>query len=157
MWPGVLEAILRRVPKARPAVLRDGFRRMAVAGQPFPAVVHATPGDSQAIHGLLLSISSNEAQIFDYFEGDLYKKELGTLTLVEGVQDSYRWATSSAAPVSTLSEHGEEASFYVWTGRASLRDVAWDSQAHFVPFLAAYVENAKAFGNERVIRRLHKS
>jgi len=67
----VLRVLLRRVPQHAAARVR-GYRRFALEGRPYPAIVREK--DAQVIGKVLLDLTPSELRILDDFEGDEYER-----------------------------------------------------------------------------------
>ncbi len=71
MWPEVLEGVIGRRLKGRPATL-TGFLRLRVIGEHYPAVI-PSPGDE--VDGLLYDgLTDTDFRHLDRFEGEEYDR-----------------------------------------------------------------------------------
>jgi hypothetical protein len=77
-FPGILDALLGRVPDHTPAVVQ-GWRVAALDGRVYPVLV---PGTGAASGILLTGLSAAEWRIIDVYEDDFYGLE--PLSLVDG-------------------------------------------------------------------------
>ena len=87
-WLQVLQALLRRQPRAAPAFV-TGYSRHAIKGQVFPGTIPAAVS-SQVEGFVLFGLSPEELTVFDAFEGDEYVRDVSPPAFVE-------WRTRSTA------------------------------------------------------------
>jgi gamma-glutamylcyclotransferase (GGCT)/AIG2-like uncharacterized protein YtfP len=94
MVPEVLVALLGRVPKRNRATLK-GYRRYAIAGECYPAIITDPTTDVEG--WLLTGLTPVEMATLDAYEGDAYVRLQVTLT-VDGTKtfgDCYVWRSTS--------------------------------------------------------------
>lgn len=97
MADDVLRALIKRVPKAAPALL-PAHARYAARGRVYPGMV---PDPASSVRGrLLFDLDKSEMAVFDAFEGDEYAKQ--PVTALQLARD----ADEGGAPV--------EADAYIW-------------------------------------------
>jgi gamma-glutamylcyclotransferase (GGCT)/AIG2-like uncharacterized protein YtfP len=71
MWPEVLESVVGRRLEGVPVVL-EGFRRLCVKGQHYPAAIEAA---GYSVAGVLYAgLTEQEFQCLDTFEGEEYER-----------------------------------------------------------------------------------
>jgi hypothetical protein len=157
MWPGVLEAILGRVPVASSACLKTGFRRLRVPDCPYPGLAR---GDGAGVtHGLILSdLAVGEVAALDLFEGNAYRATAVRPHLVDGVDDAYAWATSAARRDASALALGDavDATVYLYADPAGLIDVLWEP-AHFAPSLVAWTARCQLFSQTAEVAELRRA
>ncbi|PRW18406.1 AIG2 [Chlorella sorokiniana] len=81
-YPQVLQALISRVPRMEPAVIR-GYQRHSIRGQVFPGTVPAA-ADSCVSGLVLFDLQPAEMEILDEFEGDEYYKQAVAAELASG-------------------------------------------------------------------------
>ena len=124
----VLRALLGRNPRQVPAQV-EGFVRVRVKGQPYPACIPQESGG--VVDGLLLTdISSDELLIFDEFEDTCYDRR--------------------EVPVQTEGSSSQtEAHMYVWADPTDLLlEEPWDYDAFVAEHLDAYTAMCVEFREE---------
>ncbi|PSC72734.1 AIG2 [Micractinium conductrix] len=125
MYPEVLSALISRVPRSEPALIR-GYQRYAIRGQVFPGTVVSTADAS--VQGLVLfDLRPQELEMFDEFEGDEYFKQDVQAELLE---------SGDSMPTS----------IYIWQDRLRpLLQGEWDPEAFRQQRLDSYVEMCRGF------------
>jgi gamma-glutamylcyclotransferase (GGCT)/AIG2-like uncharacterized protein YtfP len=74
MFPAIIHAVIGRIPGQRPAVI-EGYRRLVVAGELFPALI-ANDESDESVEGVLYdNITPEEWKRLIAFEDPFYKLE----------------------------------------------------------------------------------
>ena len=119
MFAPVWQQVVRGAYRSAPAWL-DGYRRYALANEPYPGMVQEAGG---RVDGLLYcDVSEDDLARLDAFEGDQYLR--------------------LSVPLSMAAESGTlllQADTYVFTAVEQLSQAAWDPQAFALArFIASY-------------------
>ena len=136
MSESVLQVLLQRLPRMRPAVLR-GYRRYMLVDRCYPAVVPRLPSD--AVCGVLLcELTSEEVAVLNAFEDPAYERRFVPVWLTDAP------CPSSVEALAYVRASDTEA---VLLGDWSLGDFEGS------PVYSAYLDRCRSFRSEYSVEK----